>query len=549
MIINKIPNSDSKKRGDKAVAYCRVSTLKSEQELSLENQMKFFSEYIEKRGDTLVGIYGEHGKSATKMTNRKELKRLIQDAKSGKFKRVYIKDISRAFRNTYDFIGVSRELKQYGVIFHILGLGDSGTEVDEFTLNLLAMVAEHESRKISERVKFGKELGRKEGVVPNFVFGYDKVDRLTLRINEDEAYWVRRIFDLYTEDRWGLCRIAEELTANRVATKKKKNGEPNYTWSATTVGQILAHEIYTGKLIAGKERMINLYTSERESVPEDEWVIHDRPEWQIISEEQFMKAQRLVREAGIKMSENIKKGRSSTAHLFSNLIKCGSCGFSYRRWTRKPGPNNRYKNEYSWWTCSHRVVYGKNSCPSNHIRIDEDWLKERLANLFDHIVGERDTFFASIEKKCSDFVKQYVSSQSHITLDELKAQESELEKERERIKDMAKRGMIEMDEAEKDIKVVNEQLKRIKVTLAETDKTKELTQKVKESLDAFIKNFSTIDFTHDLDNAHLKEIIREIRVISKDEIYVYFKVGKDDIDIPILLTDSLTVCTDCKHRT
>ena len=56
-----------------AVAYIRVSTNKEEQELSLENQREFFEKYVGNRNDTLIRIYSDKGKSATKMKNRKDL--------------------------------------------------------------------------------------------------------------------------------------------------------------------------------------------------------------------------------------------------------------------------------------------------------------------------------------------------------------------------------------------------------------------------------------------------------------------------------------------
>ena len=535
--------------GERATAYCRVSTNKTEQELSLENQIAFFSEYVGKRGDTLVEIYAEKGKSATKMMNRPELQRLIKDAKAGKFKRVYIKDISRAFRNTFDFISVSRELSQHGVVFHILGMGDSGKDVDEFILNLMAMVAEQESRKMSERVKFGKAIGREEGVVPNFVFGYDKIDRTTLKINPKEAFWVKRIFDLYTEHGWGQCRIAEELFKNKVQTKKLKDGEPNFVWSTTTVGHILRHEIYTGKLVSGKQSMKNLYNNERVEIPEEKWVVHDRPELRIISDEQFEKAKKIAEESGRQLKSNMNKGRSSNKHLFSNIIKCGSCGFSFRRWTRKPGPNNRYVNEYAWWTCSRRAAYGKDSCQADHVRIDEDWLLSGLTNLFSHIISRREEFFSSIEKKCNEYVKLYIAEQSGVDVDKLKQQAEELNKQRTRIKDMVKRGLIEMDEAEQDMIPINEELKRIRVALSAADKTEELTKRVKASVKEFIKNFTAEDFTKNLDNIRLKKIVREIRVVSKEEIYVYFNMGENGIDIPFSLTDTFVDDTDYHHGT
>jgi len=67
----------------------------------------------------------------------------------------------------------------------------------------------------------------------------------------------------------------------------------------------------------------------------------------------------------------------------------------------------------------------------------------------------------------------------------------------------------------------------------------------------FIDNFETMDLTSNMDNLRLKKIIREIRVVSRDEIYVYFNVGggDDGIDIPISLTDSVIFNTECKHGT
>ena len=102
-----------------AVAYIRVSTNKEEQELSLENQREFFEKYVGNRNDTLIRIYSDKGKSAPKMKNRKDLQRLLSAARRGEFQRLYVKDISRLFRNTLDFITVSRELANLGFQLHL----------------------------------------------------------------------------------------------------------------------------------------------------------------------------------------------------------------------------------------------------------------------------------------------------------------------------------------------------------------------------------------------------------------------------------------------
>ena len=117
-----------------AVAYIRVSTDKKEQELSLENQNEFFQKYITNRGDNLIKIYSDKGKSATKMKNRKELNAMLRAAEQKKFDKLYVKDISRLFRNTLDFITVSRRLQELGIQLHLVNMGE-GKDIDNFTLN------------------------------------------------------------------------------------------------------------------------------------------------------------------------------------------------------------------------------------------------------------------------------------------------------------------------------------------------------------------------------------------------------------------------------
>ena len=57
------PVPNARKRGIKrTAAYCRVSTLLEDQELSFETQSSYYSSLIENTPDmTLVGIYGDQG--------------------------------------------------------------------------------------------------------------------------------------------------------------------------------------------------------------------------------------------------------------------------------------------------------------------------------------------------------------------------------------------------------------------------------------------------------------------------------------------------------
>ena len=67
----------------RAAAYCRVSTSKEEQLDSYSAQQDFFKEYCQHHNFDLLRIYGDEGKSGTKMKNRKQLLELLSDAERG----------------------------------------------------------------------------------------------------------------------------------------------------------------------------------------------------------------------------------------------------------------------------------------------------------------------------------------------------------------------------------------------------------------------------------------------------------------------------------
>lgn len=529
----------------KAAAYIRVSTDKEEQQSSLENQREFFERYIPGRGDELVAIYCDKGKSATKMQNRKDLQRLRKAAKRGEFQKLYVKDISRLFRNTLDFITVTRELNSYGVCLHLVNMGE-GKDIDNFTLNLMAMLAENESQRISEKVKFGKQPGKEKGRVPNFVFGYDRIDRYTLIPNPEESEWVRKIFDLYTEEKWGMARIASYLYQNRVKTKKLKDGKPNCNWSQNTVGKVLKNEIYIGRVINGKQSSIDIFTNKRANNPESEWYVVERPEFRIISDEQFYKAQEQM-----KLNAEAYEGtftRRSDKHLFSNLIKCGSCGFSFRRYQRRHSQNGPL---YVWWTCSKRSAYGKNRCESEYVRVNEDWLKEGLDRLFNYLIQDKAAFFEAVERKCNALVKEYIRESEGYDLDEAREQLEELQAKRERIKRLAVDGLIAMEEAKQDMQPLNAEIERLNFKLNSTDKTRELNRQIRESLKRFMEAFDNFKFTESIDNTDLKKIIKEIRVMSEEEIYVHFNINEDleGLSFPILLSGTFLMPPEEKTDT
>lgn len=524
---------------NRAVAYIRVSTDKEEQKSSLKNQREFFEDYVKRNGDTLLRIYCDEAKSATKMKNRTELNAMIRAARAHEFDKLYVKDVSRLFRNMRDFLNVMQELAELKIMVYYVDLG--GIHVDPLILQLFAMLAQSESEKMSTRIKFAKEMGKARGIVPNFVFGYDRIDKFTLVPNPEQAEIVRTIFDKYTEERWGQCRIAQYLHEQGVKTKKMKQEG----WSQTVIKGILKNQIYIGRVINGKETTQGALTNKRDKHPESEWFVVERPEFRIISDEQFQKAQAIMAENAEKFPQQT---RQSSKHIFSNLIKCGHCGFSYRRWQRQYSPNTPVK---VWWTCSHRSAYGGGRCEAEHIRIDEDWLLACLRQMLGAMVENKSRFFALVERRCNEAVKSYLASTMAVTPDEIKERVRKLEKERETIKEMVRQEMISMDEAKQDMIPLNHQLDKLRFQLAEAKNTADVTKQVKESVKRFMRDFSAFQVTENLTNGDLKRVIEKIVVMSKEEIYVYFKLGNENkpLSVPFSLTDTLTIDTDSHNRT
>ena len=530
-----------------AVAYVRVSTNKDEQELSLENQTEFFKKYVEARGDALVTIYSDKGKSATKMKNRTELQKLLNAAERGEFTKLYVKDISRLFRNTLDFITVSRKLAEHNVFLHLVNMGE-GKDIDTFTLNLMAMLAENESQKMSERIRFSKKISQEKGIVPNFIYGYDRIDKLTLVPNPEESVWVQEIFRLYTEELWGMARIAKLLYEKRVKTKKLKNGEPSYSWSQNAVGHLLRNQIYIGRVINGRQSKKNIYSDERIENPKDTWHITDRPDFRIISDEVFNKAQAIIKSNAEKYLTTTFGGtdkavRRSEKHLFSNIIKCGACGYSFRR-TRRKNADGVYN---AWWTCSKRAAYGTARCADEYVRLDEQRLMQGLDELLRSLVDDKERFFRLVEAYCGTFVQEYIKSTAGFEADDLESTLLEIKGQRERLKTLAVKGILSIEEAERDIIPLNGEIERLTFTLNQTDNTRELTIEVKSNIKQFTAAFDQFSFSDDLNNSRLKMLIHEIRVNSTKELLVCFNTGDNTSCSSFLAT--IENNTDTDNRT
>lgn len=272
----------------KYAAYCRVSTGSDEQLNSLVNQKKFFEEYVKKRGDTLVKIYADRGISGKSMDRRTEFLRLLEESKQGDFDAVLVKDISRFARNTLDFLTGIRTLKSRGVDVIFIGANQKVLGESEFVLTLFAALAQEESCALSKKIIFGKKQGAARGRVPNVIYGYNKINTYTLEVNREEADVVCRIYDMYINKNLGFRKISQYLNKRNIPTKLGAQ------WNPKSIKRILTNPLYMGILVNNKTETVDFLISSKREVPEEERYYHKKPELAIITEQDYMKARKIM---------------------------------------------------------------------------------------------------------------------------------------------------------------------------------------------------------------------------------------------------------------
>ena len=493
-------------------AYCRVSTEKEDQLNSLETQKEFFMEYTKRTGDNLIRLYADEGISGTKIKNRKEFLRMLKDAESGLFDMVVVKDISRFARNTVDLLQSVRKLKALGIETQFLTANMTSMGNSEFVLTIFGALAQEESANISKRVKFGKKVNAEKGRVPNIVYGYDKTigDYFNLTINKEEEKIVRQIFEWYTEGGYGASKIAKMLNEKGLKTKR------NCDWSQNAVCRILTNELYTGKIINGKEEVADFLTGQRKEKEESEWFVTARPDLRIIEDEVFDKAQETLK--GRHAAFNMTHERQSNKYLFSTLIKCKDCGWSFRRTVRQ------YKNTYVRWVCSGHNGNGADSCP-NAITVDEEELIQALQEYFKFILSKK--------KKVNDYVvkefqRVYKARDENVEYEkELTTELSKLRKSREKYMNMYTDDLISREELNEKIGGTRKEIERLENELKMVSYNLTKGEQLEAILNSTFKQMEDITDVHEMTNVQLKRLINKIEVDSEGNVDIFLRVLGD----------------------
>lgn len=232
--------------------YARVSTTREEQENSIENQIAYFTDMIQ-RNQNWIYVDGYidrvRGEAAE---NRASFMRMIEDGKAGAFDLILTKEVSRFARNTIDSLTYTRDLLRAGV--GVFFQNDNICTIDtdsELRLTIMSSIAADEVRKLSERVRWGHKRAIESGNVMgnSRIFGYDKQD-CRLVVNEAEAEMVRMIFELYSTDDYSTRKI------ERILWEKGYRGRNGTRIHHNTISGIIRNPKYKGYYCDNKVKVM-----------------------------------------------------------------------------------------------------------------------------------------------------------------------------------------------------------------------------------------------------------------------------------------------------
>lgn len=514
--------ANTQQRKLRVAGYCRVSTELEEQQSSYQTQVEHYTREIQSNPKwKFAGIYADEGISGTNTKKRTDFNRMIEDCMAGKIDMILTKSISRFARNTVDCITYIRQLKEKNIALffekeNINTLDGAG----ELLITILGSLAQEESRSLSTNTRWGVVRRFEKGQVylnHTQFLGYTKNQEGELVIVPEEAEIVRLIFRLYLEG-CSFEKIKKHLEENGIKTVTGKN-----KWHASTIGHMLSNEKYMGDALLQKSYTTDFINKTRVKnrgiVPQ--YYVEGSHEG-IIAKELWNRVQEeKARRANIRKSTDKRaktdNGKYSSKYALSNLIICGECGKPYRRatWTN-------YTEKRIVWRCYNRQEYGKKYCKSSPT-IDEPLLQHAIMEAINSLIQDKNDFVGTLKSNI-----QLVMGSRAKRMDIAIIEERIAELKRELIgfvEENAKCGSDnrDFDEHYAEISAELKALQKAKRQYGEQEARHDSFHRRAEDMTKFL---STADCKiSEFDNQLVRNLIENIKVISKAEIIIKFKSG------------------------
>jgi site-specific DNA recombinase len=455
--------------------YPRVSGHEQEDNYSIPEQIERMKKYCESRDWMVYKIYTDSVQTGATM-DRPGLQSMIKDIEDGKIDMVLVYKLDRLSRSQKDTLYLIEDVfDKHDVGFTSMTENfDTSSPFGKAVLGVLAVFAQLERDKITERTTMGKKARAAEGKwhgskwVP---IGYNYENGL-LQVNEYEKMQILEIADLFLKQT-PVRTIATMMTEKGY---KHKYGE----WEAKTIKRVLSNPVNLGLIKDGD----TLYPG-----------LHDA----IIEEQVFDEIQVIMNERKDKYGNNARPHKS----LLAGFLFCKHCTGRYARQTNSDGL--QYYSCYSRNKSQKKMIKDPN-CKNKNYRAAE--LDLTILTEFKRLAIDPEYIEHIRENKPKNDVN-----------DKIKSITSEIEKINSQISkmmDLYAMGTIDMD--------------MISTKVAELNKTKTALQQEINSLDVpdsdemTTKEIQSIAAMMDDESLSLQDK----RNIIQSLIY-YIEIDNDDI--------------------
>lgn len=501
----------------RVAAYARVSTDKEDQSNSLSSQRNYFAEFITNHENwKLSDVYYDEGISGTQTKKRTGFNQMIQDALNGELDLIITKEVCRFARNTVDTLSYTRQLKEagVGVIFTIDNI-DTRDSDGELRLTIMASIAQEESRKTSERVRWGQKRQMEKGVV----FGRDllgyTVHNGKLSINEEEVPVVKAIFHKYVNEGKGTHVIARELMEEGMRPKRIA------LWSNTVILRILRNEKYVGDLLQKKTYTPNYLThAKKYNHGEEDMVYLKNHHEPIINRELWTRTQEELKR---RSPSEEQKSKHSNRYWCSGKIRCAECGSRFVSRTKKLKNGEVYRA----WRCHSAANHGalKKDADGKNIGCDNSSINERSLKTCMHycitlVQGEKDTLKKEILEEISKLQKEAAKEMSS---KKIQKKIEKLETKKRQSIDLMLEGLITKEDLKKQTDWYNEELESLNIQLAEALSKDKVQSRQVNDMEQYIKALDEIMDIGEHNELLYKEVLDYIEVHKGSILDIWLK--------------------------
>jgi site-specific DNA recombinase len=247
-----MPSSGHNEDGTERVALLlRVSSEEQRDRETIEIQREFLQEYCRLYGLEVAQIYADDGLSGTiPLHERPEGRRLLEDAKEGKFFTLLVYRLDRLGRSLLVTVDAHDRLQACGVaLMSATEPIDTSNPSGSLIFQMLASFAEYERETIRERTRAGLHRayrgGKHFGAAP---YGYRTDESGFLQVVPEEAEIVREIIENVAEGST-LYAEAKRLNDLGLVTPGWRYGKKHpgaKLWSVMTVSNIVRQSAYSG---------------------------------------------------------------------------------------------------------------------------------------------------------------------------------------------------------------------------------------------------------------------------------------------------------------